>query len=426
MVNRQAAIDAPLTLADVLSRDDVLDIARSCAELFATAVVIADHTGQLEVVAPDGAEGIDAAEVRAAGEGAIEVGDRSMLSRPIIHDGESVGFVAVEVTDDTTRAETRVRHVLRLLGVLIHSAHARYLTGLVHVAAMDDAFTEMEDKNQRLLQAVEQMHVLDNIKTSFLATVSHELRTPLTSVIGYSEMLLEGLAGDLNDEQRDYVQTILGKADQLLQLITGILDVSLLESGSLHIDREPVEMRELIEGVVGAFAPEAEKRNIHIAMPTIEVPRVIGDGRKIRQVLWNLTANALKFSNEGGQVSIDLVVGPLARADQTGRFGSPLTAAEVTERFGVQVTVRDSGIGISPEKQLHIFEPFFQVDSSSTREYGGTGLGLTLAKRYVEAHGGHIWVDSELGKGSTFTVSLPVIPRELEDYLAQHSVPELR
>jgi signal transduction histidine kinase len=425
-VNRQAAIDAPLTLANVLSTSDVLDIAQSCAELFAVAVIIGDREAELLALARVEEGSIDPAALRAADDGEVTAGERRFLRRSIAHDGEDLGFVAVEIGSDGDAAEARVRHVLRLLGVLIHTAKARYLTGLVHVAAMDDAFTEMEEKNQRLLHAVEQVHVLDNIKTSFLATVSHELRTPLTSVIGYSEMLLEGLAGDLNEEQRDYVQTILGKADQLLQLITGILDVSLLESGSLHIDREPVELLELIESVVSAFAPEAQKREISVVLPSSEVPRVIGDGRKIRQVFWNLLANALKFSDEGGQVTIDLAVGPLAPEDQTGRFGSPLSPAEISERYGVLVHVRDSGIGISPEKQAHIFEPFFQVDSSSTREYGGTGLGLTLAKRYVEAHGGHIWVDSELGSGSTFTVSLPVIPRELRDYLTQHAVTELR
>jgi signal transduction histidine kinase len=129
-----------------------------------------------------------------------------------------------------------------------------------------------------------------------------------------------------------------------------------------------------------------------------------------------LVANAIKFTPEGGSIAIDLEVGPMAPGDQEGRFGAP--DPDRGSGHGLRLVVRDSGIGISPEKQAHIFEPFFQVDSSSTREYGGTGLGLTLAKSYVEAHGGHIWVDSKLGAGSTFTITLPAIPDDLEAHLA--------
>jgi signal transduction histidine kinase len=290
----------------------------------------------------------------------------------------------------------------------------------MHQAAMNDTFASLEAKNTQLVTALERMQEFDRLKSNFLATVSHELRTPLTSVIGYSEMLLEGLAGPLNEEQKDYVQTVLAKADQLLQLITGILDASLMETGSLRVAREPVELRALIEAVVATFAPQAEKRGIAIALPQADVPRALGDGRKIRQIFWNLIANAVKFTGDGGEVAVDWRVGPLVPDESGGRFPASAGRFDAARHLGVRVSVRDSGIGISAEKQKHIFEPFFQVDSSSTREYGGTGLGLTLAKQYVEAHGGHIWVDSELGAGSVFSVSLPVVPKELDAYLAEH------
>ncbi|HUH01833.1 MAG TPA: HAMP domain-containing sensor histidine kinase, partial [Kofleriaceae bacterium] len=258
----------------------------------------------------------------------------------------------------------------------------------------------------------------DRLKSNFLATVSHELRTPLTSVIGYSEMLLEGLAGTLNAEQGDYVQTVLSKADQLLQLITGILDASLLENGQLDLARRIIVVRELLDAVAATYAPQAQQRNVEIALEVPAVPPLYGDERKIRQVLGNLLANAIKFTDGGGRVRVSVAVGPLSPRNDAGRFGSPAARAS-SQTWGVRISVADDGIGIPPEKLRHIFEPFFQVDSSSTREYGGTGLGLTLAKRYVEAHGGEIWVDSRLGHGSTFTVSFPAAPDELEAYLAR-------
>jgi signal transduction histidine kinase len=295
----------------------------------------------------------------------------------------------------------------------------RHLTAVAHLAAMDQAFTELTSKNQHLERAVSRLEEVDRLKSNFLATMSHELRTPLTSVIGYAEMLHEGLAGTLNDEQRDYVQTILGKADQLLQIITSILDVSLLESGQRRIEPTAVALPELAESVVASFASQARKRRLRLVVRTPDkeapLPRALGDSRKIRQVIWNLLSNAVKFTPEGGEVSVAIGVGPLAAEsgdpDNAGR-----RASRADDRLGVRVVVTDSGIGIPPEKQAHIFEPFFQVDSSSTREYGGTGLGLTLAKSYVEAHGGQIRVDSAVGKGSTFTVSFPAVAADLEPW----------
>jgi two-component system, NarL family, sensor histidine kinase BarA len=241
--------------------------------------------------------------------------------------------------------------------------------------------------------AVDRLQEVDRIKSNFLATVSHELRTPLTSVIGYTEMLLEGLAGPLAAEQREYLATILSKADQLLGLITAVLDASLLEAGRGAIAAEPVSLDEVVTSVVAAFAPQAHKRAIAIEV-AISPLRAMGDRRQIRQVLWQLVSNAVKFSPDSGRVDIEVRKGDIAPGERRAA--------------GAHVVVRDSGIGIGAELLPHIFEPFFQVDSSSTRAFGGTGLGLALAKAYVEAQGGRIWVDSTPGLGSTFTVSFPV------------------
>lgn len=185
----------------------------------------------------------------------------------------------------------------------------------------------------------------------------------------------------------------------------------------MRVAREPVSLPDIIAAVVANLAPQAEQRGIAISTPENDVPRVLGDSSKVRQILWNLVANAVKFTGDDGAVSVDWRVGPLSPDDDVGRFGNPAHGGATTT-LGVRISVRDSGIGIPPEKRDNIFEPFFQVDSSSTREYGGTGLGLTLAKRYTEAHGGSIWVESELGVGSVFSVSLPVVAEDLAAHLS--------
>ncbi len=427
-MNRPSAIDAPIALGTFLGADDLDEITRGFTELHGVGVGVCDHSGALTVTSGDELDG-DSLRALIGGDEFVDLAKGRLCIVPLLHDGQDVGVIAVGPYRgdaqgrlpqlDDAEAKRLAGFVGCMLGVLIHSAYARHLTTEMHVAAMDETFRSLESKNQQLALAVERMQEFDRLKSNFLATVSHELRTPLTSVIGYSEMLLEGLAGPLNEEQSEYVQTVLAKADQLLQLITGILDASLMESGSLSIERRPLVLRDVIESVVATFHPQARKRGIAIAMPSGELPRAIGDGRKIQQVLWNLVANAVKFTHDGGDVAITLEVGPLSPNDDSGRFGAP-SGAELD--YGLRVSIRDSGIGISPEKQANIFEPFFQVDSSSTREYGGTGLGLTLAKRYIEAHGGNIWVASALGSGSVFSLSLPAVPEELAAYIAKHVV----
>jgi signal transduction histidine kinase len=232
-------------------------------------------------------------------------------------------------------------------------------------------------------------------------------------------MLSEGLAGKLTPEQCEYVKTILGKADHLLQLITGILDVSLIEARSLRLNKEPVDMAELIRGVADTMARDLERRNLSIEVSDDDLPRAMGDSRKLRQVVLHLLANAIKFSPEGGDVAVSIGVAPLSPDDSSSPT-SPFWADKLPERFGVLVTVSDQGIGIPAELRSSIFEPFYQVDSSSTRAFGGTGLGLSLARSYVVAHGGFLWVDEAPGgRGSRFTFSLPAVSSELEAYVAR-------
>lgn len=375
-------LDPPIALPTLVSRDELDELAVGAANAVGC---------QTAVLGPDG-ELLAGAEIAGGVQVAIE------------HHGEVLGW-AVADADHPTAAT----HLAQVIGLVVHHAHARELTGLAHEAAITATYVELTQKNRSLEAAVARMRDTDRIKSNFLATMSHELRTPLTSVIGYSEMLLEGLAGPLTGEQRDYLTIILGKADQLLQLITAVLDMSRLEAGAASLDVAPVPVDEVVGSVIACFAPPCQKRGIALETAIAAPLRVAGDRRQIRQVLWNLVSNAVKFTPDGGRVVVEVRLGPLAPDGVSTRPDNRLAA---------HVEVTDSGIGIPREQLPHIFEPFFQVDSSSTREYGGSGLGLTLAKAYVEAHGGRMWVDSTPGRGSTFVVSFPVVGDDARRALA--------
>lgn len=289
-----------------------------------------------------------------------------------------------------------VAAISEVLSVIVQTGYARHLTSQIHIAAIQDAYNELTEKNRRLADSVEKLKDLDKLKSSFLATVSHELRTPLTSVIGYSEMLLEGLAGELGKEQREYIKTILEKGDHLLQIINEILDVSKIESGSVNLSSERFDMADLVRQVADAMMPQARQKEVSLTYSTATgLPSLVADRPKVRQVLLNLVSNAIKFTAAGGAVA-------LTAQSSTLEIGAARLPCVVVE-------VRDSGIGIPAEAREKIFEAFYQVDSSSTREYGGTGLGLSIVKHFVEAHGGRAWVEDPTEQpGSIFVVKLPL------------------
>ena len=312
-------------------------------------------------------------------------------TRDLFHAGEKIGRLAAT----GERADAALDLLADALDLLVHHAHGRELAASTHDAAMRVTFGELTEHNQRLQRAVARLEELDRLKSNFLATMSHELRTPLTSVIGYAEMMAEGLAGPITGEQREYLTTILGKADQLLSLITAVLDVASLETGPLALDRAHLSLAELVASEVALYTGQAGKRGIMIDLEARGGCMVVGDRKKIRQIVSSLISNAVKFTPDRGRVGVAIRPGPLSpwERDAPG---------------AVQLVVSDSGIGISRDQVGKIFEPFFQVDSSSTRAFGGTGLGLTLAKAYVEAHGGRIWVDTAPGQGSTFVATFPL------------------
>jgi two-component system, NarL family, sensor histidine kinase BarA len=389
-------VDAPVTLDELLDRNARETLFAGGTEL-GVALSIVDRDGRLLVGDAPPAEAAAARPEYEAVE--LTIDGVVHLVSPLMHEGDVMGVLVTRARlDAQTMLPTVANHLQRLADAFILDGIKRAMSARMHMATVEEANRELTEKNRRLAQAVERLQEADRVKSNFLATVSHELRTPLTSVIGYSEMLLEGIAGPLNDEQREYVRTVMEKGDQLLQLITGILDISRMEAGEMRIEKHPVDLDEVVSVALSTIAPHARRKrlSLHCTVPP-GLPLVLGDRDKIRQVLLNLLGNAVKFTPEAGKIEVSAEVGPLKRDP-------------ASEARGVRVFVRDSGIGVPPEHHKRVFDPFFQVDNTSTREYGGTGLGLSIVKRLVEAHGGMVWVDSETGKGSTFSFTIPLVP----------------
>jgi two-component system sensor histidine kinase BarA len=301
-------------------------------------------------------------------------------------------------------------HLRGVLDLILFSGHKSQLTSTMHLATVRENYRELGEKNARLQEAFDKLKELDRLKSNFLATVSHELRTPLTSIIGYSEMLEAGIAGELTAEQGGFVETIRSKGELLLQLISSLLDLNKLERGQLTITPEFIDPRAVLGEVRETCLPEAEKRRIKIEVAWSDDVQVVqADPVRLRQILTNLTANAVKFTADNGYVRLAVRASELriARADEADIDDDMGAALMMAPEKAVEFSVHDNGIGIAKLELEKIFDAFYQVDGSSTREYGGAGLGLSIARSLVDAHHGQIYVESELGRGTTFYVTLP-------------------
>ncbi len=269
-----------------------------------------------------------------------------------------------------------------LLGQMLQTAFAAWVTSKMHLAVSEQAHHELSHQNVELQRAVEHLRQLDKLKSNFLATVSHELRTPLTSVIGFSEMLLEGLAGPLLEEQQEYVQTILERGEELLSLITQLLEMSQLEGGSvrLHLHAHPVP--ELLARATGAVRLVAEQAGLHLHEPVPEVPPVVADAEKIQRVLVNLLGNAIKFTPAGGHVTIEACMAPIRRPFQEETlFGEEAPDA-------VRITVRDTvRVGGPAYRTVHVPPGQFPPDGQCRVWIVGTAPGRQAAPASCDALG---------------------------------------
>ncbi|WP_319578041.1 ATP-binding protein [uncultured Methanospirillum sp.] len=260
------------------------------------------------------------------------------------------------------------------------SSYRDHLEELVH-----DRTVQLEEINAELLVQRDRAEQADQLKSAFLATMSHELRTPLNSIIGFTGILLQKLAGPLNSEQEKQLTMVQQSARHLLALINDVLDISKIEAGELNIVKEPVDILSSIQSAINLMKKTAEEKGLELMSDLApDTGSVIGDKRRIEQVMLNLLSNAIKFTDTGS-----------------------ITVTSSMKQNMIRISIKDTGIGIEKEKMDILFKPFHQIDTGTTRKHEGTGLGLSISKKLIELHGGSISVTSEIGEGSEFVVLLP-------------------
>jgi signal transduction histidine kinase len=297
----------------------------------------------------------------------IRLGSRSLLAVPLLREDRLLGGLVV----NRKRAGEFAPEVVELLKTFATQS----------ALAIQNArlYREIEVKSREL-------ELASRHKSEFLANMSHELRTPLNAIIGFSEVLSERLFGEINEKQAEYISDILQSGQHLLSLINDILDLSKIEAGRMELELSDFNLPSTIEQTVVLVRERALRRGITLGRMVDErLGPIRADERKVKQVLLNLLSNALKFTPEGGKIDV---------------------RAAVNDGV-VEISVTDTGIGISPEDQEAVFEEFRQVGTAS-KKVEGTGLGLAISRKFIELHGGKIWVTSQVGTGSTFAFTLPL------------------
>jgi signal transduction histidine kinase len=267
----------------------------------------------------------------------------------------------------------------------------------------------------QMIKAKEAAEQANRSKSEFLANMSHEFRTPLNHIIGFTEIVVDKLFGDLNKQQEEYLNDALSSSKHLLSLINDVLDISKIEAGKQSLKLEKLNLISQLDNCLKMLREKTLKKNIGVHFENNGCPKhVWADETKFKQILYNILSNAEKFTPRGGQIKItvDCLIrsnGKLIKKDEQ-LMEAKVDGGDVTENDDsfIGISIQDSGIGISGENLKRVFQPFEQVENSISRKYQGTGLGLALVKEFVELHGGKIWAESPgLDKGCTFTFILP-------------------
>src|SRR5262252_3348051 len=304
---------------------------------------------------------------------ALQLGYRTMLGVPLVHAGDAIGMILIR------RGEVRLftERQIELVNTFADQA----------VIAIENTrlFEEVQARTRELAKTVEDLEIASQHKNQFVANMSHELRTPLAAILGYAELIQEGFYEPQGPKSLDALTRICSNGKHLLGLINTVLDIAKIDSRQFTLNMTEYAIESVVETVRAATESLAQNKRLTLTTSVDKsLPFGLGDEQRLTQVVLNLVGNAIKFTDTG-EVRI--------------------TAKAVNGHFNVTVT--DTGPGIPPEHQNRIFDQFHQVDSSNTKAKGGTGLGLAIAKQIVEMHGGRIWVESGLGKGSTFQMEIP-------------------
>jgi signal transduction histidine kinase len=302
------------------------------------------------------------------------IGYRSILSVPMLIRGDAIGAINVVRVEAIPFTDTQI--------ALLQTFADQAVIAIENVRL----FTELQERNREVEHKSQELAAASQHKSEFLANMSHELRTPLNAIIGFSEVLVDRMFGDLSDKQDEYLRDIHASGQHLLSLINDILDLSKIEAGRMELEPADFDLPTVIDNALILVRERAGRRGVTLE-PAIDdrIGVIRGDERKVKQVLLNLLSNAIKFTPEGGRVDVHAT----ARGEM------------------VEVSVIDTGIGIAPEDQEAVFEEFRQV-GPATKKIEGTGLGLALSRKFVELHGGRLSVESRVGAGSTFTFTLPI------------------
>jgi len=290
---------------------------------------------------------------------------QSQISVPIRRGSEVVGVLNLESSQSRAFSATEFESAIRLAD---HAA-----TAIV---------------NARLFEEVKRAN---DAKSEFVLTVSHELKQPMTSIKGYTDLMVKGAAGPLTDVQQQFLHTVRSNVERMSTLVGDLLEISRIEAGRLKLDIKPVSMEDVIEETLRTTQGqiEAKQQQLDVSVPQ-DLPMVMGDRARLIQIMTNLVSNAYKYTPAGGRIAVSAQ----PKSDSVPGF--------------VLCAVRDTGVGISEEDQAKLFTKFFRSGDPAVREVPGTGLGLSITKGLIEMHGGEIWVESRVGKGSTFAFTVPV------------------